>query len=191
VGVYLNHQTNATIKNCSFNNFGDGIYSYYGSFTAKDNTFENNAEGGIDARYENNLSIEGNHFTNNTTYGVYLNGINDCNMLSNVFSGNQWGIYLSNSTNISANYNSVRNGTYGFLTTNSAYTANNNDITDNIVNIRSTWNTADPVDPDITINYWGTTVCSEIESKLQGVGINLNYEPFLDSSSDNQIYCTQ
>jgi len=189
-GIYMHTKTGVTIQNCTISNFTDGIYSLFGSYTADSNTFQNNIEGGIDARYGGGVTITNNTFNNNTSYGIYHSSLDISTISNNTITNNtDWGLYLSSSTNITATGNTITNNEYGFLTINGVFTASNNDISNNTINIRSTWTAASPTNPTITNNYWGTTSCNDIEGKLQGVDVTLTYEPFLDTENGNPMEC--
>ncbi len=134
-GIFLQGNSNNTVKNCEVSLFDHGIYlNYSDSNTVTGNTLENNTIGLVVYRSDDNTltdNLASNNSCDLTCYGVLLTNSSSNVFSNNTITNNYLGVYLyfANDSTVTGNTMS-HNDIYGIFL---AY-ANNNTIGQNQVN---------------------------------------------------------
>ncbi|MBT7903508.1 BspA family leucine-rich repeat surface protein [Candidatus Woesearchaeota archaeon] len=206
-GINVEDADNISITGCSFENLSRGI-NIVGNY-------------GI---YLNNLNINRNQVTsNNVSYGIYLYYINNSIIQNNLFESLPYAIYGDYSDNLLVQNNNFDSGDSVlriYYVNNLSFNQNNlTSISSDVINLQGVLlGSGDKlnisqnnfIDTSSTLyfsgafnvsaqqNYWNSTSCSEIISKIgyQG-GTKFEFEPFLDDvwpageeqDCGEEIYC--
>ena len=137
-GIYLQGNSNNTIKNCEVSLFYSGIFlNYSGNNTAMDNTLDNNLVG-AELHKSNDNALTDNVVSNSSCtlscFGILLSNSSDNALINNTITSNYLGIYLyfTNDSTLTGNtmsYNALHGLFLGY--------SNSNTITQNSLNNNS------------------------------------------------------
>jgi len=100
-GIYLYSSSDSTINNntCNNNLFGIGL-SFSSNCTISNNTCSENNEAGIYLSNSRDSTITNNTCSMNNGAGIELVSSNDNSLIDNICSDNKYGIYLTDSTDV-------------------------------------------------------------------------------------------
>ena len=201
--VIVDGDNNIITANNVFKNNSFGIIlvnGASGNLISRNNSYSNNLNWngcGIVLGSNSINNIIGTNILYANNAGIALDNVKDCILIQNIITENSnYGIYFfGSSSNIKIQYNKIKNSEYGISITNNStlklqlnsiisntyglkinsgviITNIKNNIYDNLTNLI----TAELI--KLTNNWWGTTVASDILSKISGLSSYSNFTPY-------------
>ncbi|MCA9998456.1 MAG: right-handed parallel beta-helix repeat-containing protein, partial [Anaerolineales bacterium] len=127
-GVYMSGRTGNTVRNCTVQDFYNGIRVYNSTYTMIDhNTATSNTNTGIYLTSANNNDVMYNTSSNNGWDGITLSTSSGNEVYGNTAVNNDYGYYLSSANSNTVNFNSASNNNRGI----SLFDASSNQVHSN------------------------------------------------------------